>query len=269
MFSPDGRYFVFARQMGTTLALGDAKTGDILRTFAAPAGVGAVVFRAGGLNVLAAGEQKARVTEWEMATGKQTRQFEEKWGYNRVTLSADGKPRSWWDSETGASLPGEPQVHIASLGDGLLDEAAVSPDAKKAFTWGMAVWARVWDLEAGKVIWFSREFPGRRAQVAFSPDGSKLVTASRDGGARLWDATTGDLIRGFGAEKSSFNRVAFSPDGKTLLTLTRDRDGAVSLWNVETGKETQSFPVRVMRCLAFSPDGTKLVAGEDGEFAGL
>ncbi len=271
MFSPDGRYFVLIREGEPKLSQGDAKTGEILRTFEPSSGVGTVVFLASGLKVLVAGELKASVTEWEMTTGKQTRQFaEQSWqGYSRVTLTADGKPRSWWDSETGASLPGEPQVPSPPLGDGNC-RATVTPDAKRVFTWGMAGWAsRLWDLETGKLIWFSREVSSRLDQVVFSPDGRTFVTTSHEGGARLWDATTGALIRSVGTEKESFSRVAFSPDGKTLLTLTQDRDGVVSLWNVSTGEATQSFPVRVMRCLAFSPDGSKLVAGEDGEFAGL
>ena len=61
-----------------------------------------------------------------------------------------------------------------------------------------AHWARIWDLEVGKVIWFSQEFPGHRAQFAFSPGGTQFVAGSHDHGAKVWDATTGTVIRSIG-----------------------------------------------------------------------
>lgn len=279
------------------LELRDAKTGEVIQTFGeprtlqlpdgktfkAPLGVSTALFVSDGQKVLAAGSQDTTVTEWETATGKQTRTFVEKWwqGYNRVTLTADGKTRSWWEGWTGGSVPGEFQVPSSSLGDGFSDKVAISPDTKRAFAWSgslglpagqegrglVAHWARLWDVEAGKAIWFSQEFPGHRAQVAFSPHGAQFVTGSHEGGARLWDTTTGAAIRSFGTEKQSIQRVAFSPDGKTILTWGADK--MMRLWDAHTCKQIRSFAVPVVTCVTFSPDGTKILTGGTGEFRGL
>ena len=49
--------------------------------------------------------------------------------------------------------------------------------------------------------------------------------------------------------------VAFSPDSRQAATC--GQDGAVLLWDVETGRQIRSFPGHVGSFLsvAFSPDG--------------
>ena len=299
VFSADGQRFLVGGNQ-RTLELRDARAGQVIQTFGeprtlelpdgktikAPLGVGAALFVSDGQKVLAAGGSDTTVTEWETATGKQTRIFVEKWwSGSTVTLTADGKTRSWWKGWTGGSFPHELKVPASSLTDGFYDKVAISPDAKRAFTWSgssdgrVAHWARLWDLEAGKIIWFSKVFPGGASsfgrspsstQVAFSPDGTQFVTGSPEDGARLWDATTGEAIRTFGMQKQSFQWVAFSPSGKTILTWGADK--MMRLWDAQTGKEIQSFSVPVVTCVTFSPDGTKILTGGTGKlgkFRGL
>ena len=283
VFSADGQRFLVGGRL-RMLELRDARSGELIRTFKAQHGVSAALFVSDGHKVLAAGSSGTTVTEWETATGEQTRIFVEKavwWqGVNRVTLTADGRTRSWWNSSTGGSVPGEFQVPAQQLGQSFQDNVAISPDAKKAFTWSgslglsathegrvlVAHWARLWDLEAGKVIWFSQEFPGQRAQFAFSPDGAQFLTGSHEGGARLWDATTGAAIRTLGTQKQSFQWLAFSPNGKTILAWGADK--VMRLWDAQTGKRIQSFSVPVVTCVVFSPDETRILTGGKGEWAG-
>jgi WD40 repeat protein len=282
VFSADGQRFLVGGGYSRMLELRDATTGEVIQTFKAQRGVSAALFVSDGQKVLAAGSSDTTITEWETATGKQTRIFMEKsWqGVNRVTLTADGRTRSWWNSSTGGSVPGEFQVPAQQLGQSFQDNVAISPDAKKAFTWSgslglsathegrvlVAHWARLWDLEAGKVIWFSQEFPGQRAQFAFSPDGAQFLTGSHEGGARLWDATTGAAIRTLGTQKQSFQWLAFSPNGKTILAWGADK--VMRLWDAQTGKRIQSFSVPVVTCVVFSPDETRILTGGKGEWAG-
>src|SRR5207249_1281108 len=123
------------------------------------------------------------------------------------------------------------------------DQAAASPDGARAFTWSgssdarVAHWARLWDLEKGALLWFSREFPGKRAQVAFSVDSAVLAIGNHQGGALLLDAISAAPLRSLGKEKQSFLDIVFSPDGKTLVTWGTDK--VIRLWDLKSYRETK------------------------------
>jgi WD40 repeat protein/tetratricopeptide (TPR) repeat protein len=100
--------------------------------------------------------------------------------------------------------------------------------------------------------------------AAFAPDGKTLAMASDRGNVHLWDVATGKLRETLKGHSSKVNAVAFSPDGRTLASGSYDQ--TVRLWNVETRRQLMRLdPGRVELGttfrLAFSPDGTQLLAG--------
>ena len=120
------------------------------------------------------------------------------------------------------------------------------------------------------------KFPAFPSDVAFSPDGSALSTAGRSGGVQLWDVASGEPIVQMPTNDMIW-AFAFSPDGSILAA--GGEDGTLHLLDARTGASLGgplSMPVRrlappeplggvgtlgrTVEDVAFSPDGTELVA---------
>ena len=79
---------------------------------------------------------------------------------------------------------------------------------------------------------------------------------------RLWNAQTGALEHRFTAREVTTS-VAYSADGKYLLAGNYGVGPTVGLWNVETGKEIQSFAGHTLgvQSVAISQGGRWAVSG--------
>jgi WD40 repeat protein len=95
--------------------------------------------------------------------------------------------------------------------------------------------------------------------LTYSADGSWLATGDSGGNVELWKMPSGKRVRSI-IVRGGEARVAFSPD--SLRLKTGDSGGIVNVWNVETGEKLQDNFLygSIIRSVAFSPDGTVLVA---------
>jgi WD40 repeat protein len=106
--------------------------------------------------------------------------------------------------------------------------------------------------------------PDVGGKLDWSPDGTMFVTEGPEnsGLVDIRDAETGESIRAWHGHDVDMNDVAFSADGSMLAT-TGD-DGALRVWNPETGEElwTLKGPDNEAAVWgpSFSPDGTLLAA---------
>jgi hypothetical protein len=74
--------------------------------------------------------------------------------------------------------------------------------------------------------------------AAFSPDG-RLAARGHGEVIKIWDVATGQERGELVGHTAAVNSVQFSPDGRSLLS--GGGDGAVRLWNLQTGKEQAAF----------------------------
>jgi WD40 repeat protein len=109
---------------------------------------------------------------------------------------------------------------------------------------------------------------GYARTAAFSPDGRYLVCGGN--GLTIWDLKNNGNERALSVPVKSINAVEISPDSRTLA-LAPQSDGDIVLWDLEQSKLatiqlTNEHPIL---CIAFSPDGHYLAAGDNGDNASV
>jgi WD40 repeat protein/DNA-binding SARP family transcriptional activator len=119
----------------------------------------------------------------------------------------------------------------------------------------------VFDLDTGERAFARWTRDDGDLQVAWSPDGRYIATTSDFAPPRVWDADTGRLRFTLG-HTGLVTGVAWSPDSSHLVTGGRE----VKVWDIGEGaQEVQSLSAQEMSSgvagVAFSPDGTRVMAG--------
>ena len=126
---------------------------------------------------------------------------------------------------------------------------------------------RVFDAETGELLMTLEDVDtDLNRGVAFSPNGTRLVTGSGccgrdpDGAPKIWDLATGSVLTRL-EHRTDLWEVDWSPNGTAIATV--GEDGAVRVWDPETGEERYAIPGGYI-AVRFSPDGSLLAtAGQD------
>jgi WD40 repeat protein len=226
--SADGKRFATGHQRDPVVRVGDADTRAVTQTLSGhTGGVHAVAFSPAG-DRLVSGGSDGTLRLWDLAAGKELRQFPGITDQVRsVDYSADGK----------RILTG----HFGPKSEFLV---------------------RLWDVDHGTEIRSLKAHTRDVSAVQFLPGGKAAVSAAMDGAVIAWDLDSGKEIRRL-AHPGGVYGAAVSADGKRLLTAGFG-DRTVRLWDLESGKELKSFPNHGGAALgvAFSADGRLAVTGD-------
>jgi WD40 repeat protein len=244
-FSPDG-YTIVSGWWDNTIRLWDARTGEA---------------KNGGWPL---GWHSATVTSVVFSRDSQA----------VVSASHDTTIRLW-DATAGEAKLGGDRSHGQTVEGRFL---ASSPDGGTIAFGSKDNTIRLWDAKTGKTKNGARPLEGHTDVVrcvAFSPDGRTIVSGAYDKTIRLWDAKTGKAKRRGrpwkrrgrpleGHTDTEVHAVAFSPDGRTIVSGSRD--GAILLWDAETGapkwgNRRSKGHTGGVSSVAFSPDGYTIVSG--------
>ena len=109
---------------------------------------------------------------------------------------------------------------------------------------------------------FMRYGLGTVADCSLAADKSVFATAGGIG-VVVWNAKTYERIRIMSAPGHLANAVAVSPSGKLIASGEGYFSGRILIWDAKSGQVVHDINVQTytITTLAFSPDGTKLLAG--------
>ncbi|MFO0844255.1 MAG: WD40 repeat domain-containing protein [Gemmataceae bacterium] len=286
-YHPDGKVFALAQREKRTVAIHDAGTLRKLREWQLAEGVDhnpledwpAFPFVPGG-SLLATPGLKGSVDLWDWATGAFVRPLgKSAYPLGGLVFSHDGKVMASgrdlgrvgvFDVATGRELFPAKGHRQAVDSIRYIDKNTLF--SSSAFGGS----AFLWDVRTCRVV---RSLPEGDSHDVISPDCKVRARPNADGTVLLLDVETGKKRRLLGTSqprpKPGPNdlplhllprAVAFSPDG-SVLAYGVPR-GPIRLWSVDSGEERGRLRKwgdrEVVKCLAFSPDGRRLVAGGVG-----
>ena len=134
---------------------------------------------------------------------------------------------------------------------------AFSPDGTRLITVSRDGAFKVTDLASGDLV---KMIEFQASTLALSPDGKLLATYAYQKPLNIIEVESGKLLDTFKNDKSNYRTLAFSPDSS--LIATANTDGEILLRECSTGKVLKTFVApKQTDCLAFFPDGTRLVGG--------
>ncbi len=122
---------------------------------------------------------------------------------------------------------------------------------------------KFWRVEKDPLPYeWSKVFSEQLGGVALSPDATQLLSGSGRT-LKIWDTHSREMLQTWDSQSDRVYCLAWSPDSHTLASAGSSAE--IMLWNAEDGREIGRIPTGVpdqyILSLAFSPDGSRLIAG--------
>ncbi|MBI3412032.1 MAG: WD40 repeat domain-containing protein [Planctomycetes bacterium] len=244
--SADGKYFATAGRDGT-VKIWDVEAGKDIQTLKPAADLKPQPDRE--IKGLAFLDGAAKVAS---STGRWNK--EKKYWEGEIKI---------WDAKTGKQIRS-----LKGHGDPI-EGLAISKDGKFLASGSKDQTVKIWDVAAGKDVQTLKGHTGVVHAVAFAPDGKRLASASEDGTVKIWDHAAGkDLLTLTYVKKEEPKKEEPKKDDKKNdkdkkaekdKAPAKDKE-AKDKKNDKKDEKKAGVP-RSFTCVAFTPDGKKVIAG--------
>jgi WD40 repeat protein len=173
-----------------------------------------------------------------------------------TTGQQDKKQKAWIGEVQIREVKGGKELAVLHGHTAEIESVAFSRDGKLLATGSEDKTAILWDLPGGKAKFILKGHASPVLSVAFNKDGSRLATASSDTTVKIWDTATGKELT---ADKAGLKLEGLTPPPapqpkKEQKKGPKGKKGPPP--KVDKGPER-----RDMTSVAYSPDGSKLAAG--------
>jgi len=273
--SPDSRAIAIANS-DHSVQVWDAKTGEVLQTWARRFGLGdghpdavmAVAFHPDGTSLLSA-SRDGTIKQWSLQTYRLQQTLRQPgWQLTAIALTPNGETLitadvagrlSLWDVATGQRR-WELVRHA-----GRVNDVVLSPEGSRLMSVGEGGTLRLWGLPAGQLLhtWTAKA-PLRT--VALSATEPALITGDQSGQVTLWSLTDFAEHSKLDQHQDAVSAIALSPDERWLATGSRDRE--IHLWQWQPDERRQVAVLRHdwgVRDLVFTPDSQALISSAADE----
>ncbi len=206
-FSPDSEKILLTDYLA--LQLQDARTGDILQEYFFKSDLPHYFPAFSPDNKMVSIMTVDNIYLWDIKTGEQRHTLKrENFGFQFYVFSPNSKMI--------ASMTSGPVLQLWNLDTGKEEQSLEIPDTLPSPNSGM---------------------------MDFSPDNKTIVVSVSFGQLKfIWDITTGELKKRFGSRPFWGSFRCLPPDGEITITSYQ---GAISLWNTQTGQEIKTIETGV------------------------
>jgi WD40 repeat protein/DNA-binding SARP family transcriptional activator/class 3 adenylate cyclase len=169
-----------------------------------------------------------------------------------------------WEADTG-------RLRYSLLGHtGLALSVAWSPDSSRLVTGSSDGTAKVWEIavEGARELWSlsAQESKSGIVGVAFSPSGTRVMAGDVGISAvKIWDLGPGGGAEWANLPAAGYPVAVFMPDGRRLVTRDPNDVAALTIWDLQAGRELRTIGPATdhFGFLSFdvSPDGSSIALG--------